>query len=197
MNKPFSQACENNRAPILQVLQPLFESKSCVLEIGSGTGQHAVWFAQNMPSVSWQTSDLKQNHAGIQQWIEAFPAPNLLPPMVLDMLTNDWPEIAYDGIYSANTAHIMPWDGVVNMVNQGPAHLVDGGHFCLYGPMQYNGQLEPQSNRDFDARLRQQASHQGIRDFYNINHLAEDAGLHLLNDHAMPANNRLLIWQKT
>ena len=85
MNKPFSQACENNRAPILQVLQPLFECKTCVLEIGSGTGQHAVWFAQNMPSVRWQTSDLKQNHAGIQQWIEAFPAPNLLPPMVLDL----------------------------------------------------------------------------------------------------------------
>ena len=197
MDKPFSQACENNRAAILQVLQPLLESKSCVLEIGSGTGQHAVWFAQNMPCLRWQTSDLKQNHSGIQQWIKAYPAPNLLPPITLDMLTNDWPETQYDGIYSANTAHIMPWQGVINMIRQGAGHLVNGGYFCLYGPMQYNGQLEPQSNRDFDAQLRQRASHQGIRDVHKINQLAEDVGLQLHDDHMMPANNRLLIWQKT
>ena len=197
MDKPFSQACENNRAAILQVLQPLLESKSCVLEIGSGTGQHAVWFAQNMPCLRWQTSDLKQNHSGIQQWIKAYPAPNLLPPITLDMLTNDWPETQYDGIYSANTAHIMPWQGVINMIRQGAGHLVDGGYFCLYGPMQYNGQLEPQSNRDFDAQLRQRANHQGIRDVSKINQLAEYVGLQLRDDHMMPANSRLLIWQKT
>lgn len=197
MNKPFSQACENNRGPILQMLQPLLKGKSHVLEIGSGTGQHAVWFAHNMPSLEWQTSDLKHNHAGIQQWIDAFPAPNLLSPIELDMLTGHWPDKSYDGIYSANTAHIMPWQGVVNMITQGATRLVKGGHFCLYGPMQYEGRLEPQSNRDFDARLRHQASHQGIREFHDINRLAQDANLLLRDDHPMPANNRLLIWRKT
>ena len=199
MDKPFSPACENNRDPILALLIPLLADKSSVLEIGSGTGQHAVWFAKNMPQLRWQTSDLQHNHAGINQWLNAYPSPNLLPPIELDMLDtvgSNWPNGGFDCIYSANTAHIMPWEAVVNMLAQVRLRLCSNGLFCLYGPMQYQGVIEPQSNRDFDASLQQQASHMGIREFHQINRLAAEAGLVLLDDHAMPANNRLLVWQK-
>jgi SAM-dependent methyltransferase len=199
MDKPFSPACENNRGPILEILKPLLVDKSSVLEIGSGTGQHAVWFAKNMPQLQWQTSDLQPNHAGINQWLDAYPSPNLLPPIELDMLgiaEGNWPNGDYDCIYSANTAHIMPWEAVVNMLAQVGLQLRSNGLLCLYGPMQYQGVIEPQSNRDFDASLRQQSSHMGIREFHQINQLAAEAGLMLLEDHAMPANNRLLVWQK-
>ena len=199
MDKPFSPACENNRDPILALLIPLLADKSSVLEIGSGTGQHAVWFAKNMPQLRWQTSDLQHNHAGINQWLNAYPSPNLLPPIELDMLDtvgSNWPNGGFDCIYSANTAHIMPWEAVVNMLAQVRLRLCSNGLLCLYGPMQYQGVIEPQSNRDFDASLQQQASHMGIREFHQINRLAAEAGLVLLDDHAMPANNRLLVWQK-
>jgi hypothetical protein len=149
--------------------------------------------------LQWQTSDLQPNHAGINQWLDAYPSPNLLPPIELDMLgiaEGTWPNADYDCIYSANTAHIMPWEAVVNMLAQAGLQLRSNGLLCLYGPMQYQGVIEPQSNRDFDASLRQQASHMGIREFHQINQLAAEAGLMLLEDHAMPANNRLLIWQK-
>lgn len=197
MDKPFSQACENNREPIFQVLKPLLEDKRSVLEIGSGTGQHAVWFAKQLPRLVWQTSDLPQNHPGIRLWLEDYPSGNLRPPIALDMLDNVWPEGSYDVVYSANTAHIMPWQGVVNMLTQIGLQLLPLGLFCLYGPMGYAGNIAPESNVQFDRRLRQQAAHMGIRDFHDINRLALEAGLVLLDDYAMPANNRLLVWEKT
>jgi SAM-dependent methyltransferase len=197
MNMPFSQACENNRRPILALLQPLLAKSTSVLEIGSGTGQHAVWFAKHLPHVSWQTSDLKENHIGINQWLNAYPAQNLSPPIELDLTRPDWPKGQYDCVYSANTAHIMPWEAVVNLFAELRQHLPFSGLFCLYGPMAYQGVIEPESNVQFDQQLRQRAAHQGIRDFYDLNRLAGDAGLILLDDHAMPANNRLLVWQKT
>lgn len=197
MDKPFSQACENNREPIFEVLGPLIAHKTRVLEIGSGTGQHAVWFAQHLPHLVWQTSDLSHNHPGIRLWLVDQPSHNLRAPIVLDMLADHWPETTYDVIYSANTAHIMPWEGVVNMLAQVGSHLLTGGLFCLYGPMGYAGKITPQSNIQFDLQLRQQAAHMGIRDFHDINRLAVDAGLVLLDDHSMPANNRLLVWEKT
>jgi SAM-dependent methyltransferase len=197
MDKPFSQACENNREPIFQVLKPLLEDKRSVLEIGSGTGQHAVWFAKQLPRLVWHTSDLPQNHPGIRLWLEDYPSGNLRPPIALDMLDNVWPEGSYDVVYSANTAHIMPWQGVVNMLTQIGLQLLPLGLFCLYGPMGYAGNIAPESNVQFDRRLRQQAAHMGIRDFHDINRLALEAGLVLLDDYAMPANNRLLVWEKT
>lgn len=196
MSKPFSQACENNRGPILDILMPLLATKTKVLEIGSGTGQHGVWFAKHMPHLTWQTSDLAENHFAIKQWISDYPADNLLPPIVLDMLADKWPSQRYDAIFTANTAHIMPWEGVVNMLAKAVSRLQPNGLFCLYGPMGYSGVISPQSNIEFDHYLRQQAAHQGIRQFEDINHLATTAGLTLLDDYAMPANNRLLVWQR-
>jgi len=197
MNKPFSQACANNQSVISEVLERVFAHKKNALEIGSGTGQHGVWFAKKMPHLSWQLSDRQQNHEGINQWTSDFPSPNLLSPMTLDVLTDRWPTSAYDAAYSANTAHIMPWQAVEAMFNGIGERLILGGVFCLYGPMKYMGVLEAQSNVEFDYRLRQQSPHQGIREFHDINRLANNAGLALKEDNLMPANNQLIVWQKT
>lgn len=196
MDKPFSQACINNRGPIADILERVFANKRDILEIGSGTGQHAVWFASKMSHLCWQTSDQVQNHAGICQWLDEYPLPNLLAPISLNVLTDPWPNRSYDGIYSANTAHIMPWEAVVAMFAGVGERLLSSGVFCLYGPMKYRGELDAQSNVQFDRMLQQQFPHQGIREFHDINRLALEAGLVLLEDVAMPANNRFLVWQK-
>ena len=196
MSKPFSQACANNQTIILDVLIPIFEHKKYALEVGSGTGQHGVFFARNMPHLSWQLSDRAQNHAGINLWVDEFPSPNLLPPILLDVLQDPWPTSAYDAVYSSNTAHIMPWEALVAMFSGIGKSLLSGGIFCLYGPMKYVGVLEAQSNVAFDTMLRQQNPCQGIREFWDINRLATQAGLELMQDNAMPANNRLIVWQK-
>ena len=156
-----------------------------------------MWFAKTMPHLSWQLSDRQlsdrqQNHAGIKQWVNDFPSPNLLSPMTLDVLTDRWLASAYDAAYSANTAHIMPWHAVEAMFNGIGERLILGGVFCLYGPMKYLGVLEAQSNVEFDYRLRQQSPHQGIREFHGINRLANA----LMEDNLMQANNRLIVWQK-
>lgn len=196
MEKPFSQACENNRVPILEVIRPLLANKGRVLEIGSGTGQHAICFAQQMPHLIWQTSDLLENHWGIEQWIDSFPCHNLPPPLELDVLSHNFSMKNYDAIFTANTAHIMPWEGVVNMFATLATQLPTHGVFLLYGPMGYNGIISPESNIEFDQFLRQQSAHRGIRQFDDINGLAIDAGLQLIADHDLPANNRLLAWEK-
>jgi SAM-dependent methyltransferase len=196
MNKPFSQACANNQGVIGDILQRVFATKSRALEIGSGTGQHGVWFAKQLPHLSWQMSDREQNHAGINQWINDESAANLLPPLALDVLNDAWPSNYYDAIYTANTAHIMPWSAVTAMFSGLGERLLPGGVFCLYGPMKYLGVLDAPSNIAFDFRLREQLAHQGIREFHDINQLALKAGLVLREDNPMPANNRLIVWQK-
>lgn len=197
MDKPFSQACANNQGVISDILQRVFADKLKALEIGSGTGQHGVFFAQQLPHLSWQMSDKVQNHVGINQWINDDPAANLLAPLPLDVLSDAWPSDHYDAIYTANTAHIMPWNAVSAMFAGIGDLLLLGGVFCLYGPMKYLGVLDAPSNIAFDSRLRQQFAHQGIREFHDINQLALDAGLVLREDNPMPANNRLIVWQKT
>jgi len=194
--KPFSQACANNQTVILQILERVFADKQNVLEVGSGTGQHGVFFADKLPHLSWQMSDRQQNHAGINLWIASQPAPNLHAPIALDVLSDPWPTTSYDAAYSANTAHIMPWEAVVAMFAGVGERLRSGGVFCLYGPMKYLGILAAQSNVQFDAWLQQQWPHQGIREFHELNQMAMDAGLTLLEDNAMPANNQLIVWQK-
>ena len=197
MNMPFSQACENNRGPILKVIKPLLADKHRVLEIGSGTGQHAAWFAQHMPHLIWQTSDVLENHWGIKQWIASNPSENLPAPLELNIFQENIPAANYDAIFTANTAHIMPWEGVERLFDCLAVQLPTQGIFCLYGPMGYNGLISPESNIQFDQFLQRQSSHRGIRQFEAVNALAISAGLELLEDFALPANNRLIAWQKT
>lgn len=195
--KPFSQACENNQAPILAVLQRVFADCGDILEIGSGTGQHAAYCAPRLPHLRWQTSDLRGNHPGILAWRAACGAPNLLAPLDLDVDREPWPVGRKDGVFSANTCHIMAWGSVVRLFAGVGRMLAPGGVLAIYGPFNYGGQFTSASNARFDVWLKQQTPHQGIRDFEAVNELAEAVELRLLEDNAMPANNRLLVWRRS
>ncbi|MDK2597710.1 DUF938 domain-containing protein [Pseudoalteromonas obscura] len=191
MTKPFSQACENNKDPILALLAPFISNISSVLEVGSGTGQHAVHFAQALPEVVWQTSDLACNHAGITQWCDEAQLDNLRRPITLD-LTQHWPVEQVPAIYTANTFHIVSPQLVVRFFEGVKRHLSPHGKVVIYGPFNYQGQYTSVSNAEFDAFLKSRDPNSGIRDIEWIVDLAQAAGLELEADHAMPANNRLL-----
>ncbi len=196
MSKPFSQACLNNRQPILDVLETAFAESRRVLEIGSGTGQHAVYFAEHMPWLYWQTSDLAVHHEGINAWIDEYAGQNLARPVVLDVTQTPWPDEArgVDSVFTANTCHIMPWPAVESMFQNLPDSCE---RLAIYGPMKYRGRFTSESNGNFDRWLKHQAPHQGIRDFEAIEVLAQERGFQLLHDHSMPANNQLLLWVRT
>ncbi len=197
-SKPFSEACERNKEAIVGVLrQVLARSSQRVLEIGSGTGQHAVFFAAELPHLCWQTSDLAANHPGIQAWIRASGRANVLAPCVLDMDAPVWPVQNMDAIFSANTAHIVAWPQVENLFQGVGRTLQAQGLFCLYGPFNYRGEFTSASNAQFDAWLKQRDARSGIRDFEALDRLAQQQGMVLQDDYAMPANNRTLVWRKS
>ncbi len=196
MEKPFSQACENNKAPILAVLREVMAGARSVLEIGSGTGQHAVYFAGQMPWLVWQPSDRRENLPGIRAWMAEAAPGNLREPLELDVDQPDWPALAVDAAFSANTAHIMSWPQVERCFAGVAARLPAGGVFCLYGPFNYAGQFTSESNARFDAMLRARDPASGLRDCEALQALGARVGLALVADHPMPANNRLLVWRK-
>lgn len=195
LDKPFSQACENNKTFILPVLQQVFKNVDSVLEIGSGTGQHATFFAKHLTHLTWQTSDLFINHEGIKQWLTEFPSANLLPPLILD-LSKTWPINSTSGIFTANTLHIVSWELVISFFEGIKEHLILNGKLCIYGPFNYQGKFTSESNANFDLWLKQRNELSGIRDIEAIITLANKAGLTLIEDHPMPANNRLLAFIK-
>ena len=195
--KPFVAACENNRAPILDVLHNIFATKSRVLEIGSGTGQHAVYFGAHLPHLTWHTSDLPEYHDGIRQWIVDAALDNVRAPIALDVTVQPWPAPAVDAVFSANTAHIMSWPAVSAMVIGAASILGTGGTFALYGPFNIAGEYTSAGNARFDSLLRAQDPASGLRDIEAMNELAYAAEFTLVGDHTMPANNRLLEWRKT
>lgn len=185
--KPFSEACERNREPILAVLKRVFADRRAVLEIGSGTGQHAAYFAPELPHLRWQASDVAANLPGIRAWG--------VEPIELDV-ENAWPSLSVDAVFSANTAHIMSWPQVERMF-AGVANLLpSNGVFALYGPFHYGGRPTSTSNARFDAILRARDPASGVRDFEDVSALAGRCGLNLLEDNEMPANNRLLVFER-
>lgn len=195
IEKPWAPACERNREAILDVLQQHLRDAATVLEIGSGTGQHAVFFAAAMPQLRWQCSDMPANLPGIGMWLAEAALPNTPAAIPLDVM-GEWPAHQFDALFSANTLHIMPWQGVVSLFKGVSAALVPRGKLIVYGPFNYAGQFTSASNAAFDASLKARDARQGIRDFEAVNALAHEAGLHLIEDRAMPANNRCLVWQR-
>lgn len=193
--KPYSEACERNKRPILEVLREAFAAPGLVLEIGSGTGQHAVFFAEALPHLQWQPSELPEGLAVLEQGLAGEAPPNLRAPLALDVAGN-WPPQA-DYLYSANTAHIMGWPEVEAMFAAAGRILAPGGRFCLYGPFNYDGGYTSASNQQFDGWLRQRNPRSGIRDIEAVTAAAAAAGLSLLEDRAMPANNRCLVFEST
>jgi len=200
MSKPFSQACENNKQPILNVLTNVFSKTDHVLEIGSGTGQHAVFFGQHLPHLTWQTSDLAINHSGINLWLDETALPNVQKPIDID-LHKTWPVPSnnqrIDGLYTANTLHIISWPLVVKFFEGIAKNLVKKANVCIYGPFNYQGKYTSESNANFDIWLKDRDINSGIRNIEEILLLANSAGLSLIDDHVMPANNRLLVFVKT
>ncbi|MEP1214893.1 MAG: DUF938 domain-containing protein [Marinobacter sp.] len=195
-DKPFSQACENNKQPILERIRSIFTSPGTILEIGTGTGQHAVHFASALPHLVWQPSDRPGASHHCLGWIKDAALTNLLPPVTLDVASERWPLDHLDGAYSANTAHIMAWEEVEAMFSGLAERMTTGMPFCLYGPFSYGGRHTSDSNRQFDHHLRSQAPHMGVRDMDDLLDLAERASFRLESDYEMPANNRLLVWRK-
>ena len=194
--KPYSAACDNNRQPILEIIEVLFADCRDILEIGSGTGQHAVYFAQKLPHLTWHSSDLREYHAGIRLWLDEAMLPNTPPPLSLDVNQPCWPELKVDAVFCANTIHIIDWDSVSAMIAGAGRLLPENGMLVLYGPFNYNHAYTSESNARFDIWLRQRDPESGIRNFEDVDELANSANLYLQHDYAMPANNRLICWVK-
>ncbi len=196
--KSYSDSCERNRQPILDVLLAEFSEITKVLEIGSGTGQHAAFFAPRLRQLVWQTSDLAENLADIRSWIEDVEEITLPAPLELDVSSERWPDTGADAVFSANTAHIMHWDRVCAMMAGVGRQLasLDDGRFCLYGPFNEKGEFTTASNRQFDGWLKKRDPSMGLRDLAALERIAGEAGLALCRCHRMPANNLLLVFDK-
>ena len=196
IDKPFSSACERNRDPILAVLRAHFADRRRVLEIGSGTGQHAVHFAAAMPQLLWQTSDRAENLPGMQRWLDEAALPNTPLPLAVDVAAAAWPSDPFDTIFSANTLHIMSWTEVQALFTALPSVTTADAKLAIYGPFNYGGKYTSDSNAEFDAALKSRAPQMGIRDCEAVDALAHTAGFALIDDVAMPANNRTLVWRR-
>ena len=194
--RPDAVATQRNRQPILEVLQHELHGDESVLEIGSGTGQHAVYFASEMPGLTWQTSDVAENHAGIEAWREWSGLSNVVAPLLLDVADCPPLERRFEAVFSANTAHIMTIGQAESMFVIAGGVLAEGGIFCLYGPFNRNGEFSSDSNAQFDRSLKLQNPSMGIRDLADLERFAGHAGLHRERLYAMPANNLLAVWRK-
>ena len=195
-DKPYSQACENNKQPILDVLTKVFANGQCLLEIGSGTGQHAAFFAPRLRQLQWHTSDMPDKHLGIKAWLNDIQAENLHQPLALTIdavSTGSLPISNFDAVFTANTTHIMQPAEAKRMMQLIAKHLPENGVFCQYGPFNFDGQYTSESNKAFDQHLKMQGCG-GIRDIDEL--LLWAAPLELVETVTMPANNFLLVWKK-
>lgn len=192
----YSEACERNKDPILNILKDAFILCSSVLEIGSGTGQHAIHFGMYLPHLQWQPTDLIENLSGISERLEIEGTDNVKDPLELDISLLPWKLGSFDGVFTANTLHIMPIENTRSLFRGLDEVLMPGGILCIYGPFRYNGEYTSRSNESFDRMLRDRDPQSGIRDFEYVNGLAREHGLSLLADHNMPANNQCIVWRK-
>lgn len=195
--KPCAAAAERNAPAILEVLRHELPRRGDVLEIGSGTGQHAVLFARELAHLQWQTSDLDENHGGIRAWVTEAALDNVREPLSLDIGTAELAEAAWDAVYSCNTAHIMSFAAVIRMFQQVGKTLRPRGVFCLYGPFRVSGRFNTPSNAEFDSSLRDRDPSMGIRDLEDLDALGYKQGLKRHGLYAMPANNLVVVWKKT
>ncbi len=197
MPKPFSQACENNKQFILDIIRAEFAAGGVVLEIGSYTAQHVIYFAESMPQVQWQPSDMLEHLPTVLAGLADCTLSNIATPLALDVSQQFWPVTQVDGIFSANTLHIMSCTDVEKFFHGVKRTLRTGGKLCVYGPFKYKGEFTTPSNARFDDWLKERNPLSGVRDFEQVDAWALEAGLRLAADHTMPANNQLLLWEMT
>lgn len=195
-DKPYAPACDRNRDPIFEVLRDHFADRRHVLEIGSGTGQHAAYFAAALPGLQWQASDRRENLAGIRAWLEEAALPNTPAPIEFDVNQEQWPAGGYDAVFSANTLHIMSWPEVERLFARLPELVANDAILAIYGPFNKGGQFTSDSNLAFDASLKQRAPHMGIRDLEAVDALARAQEFERVEDRALPANNRCVVWRR-
>lgn len=187
--KQHSPACERNRAPILEQLQALLPPSGLVLEIASGSGQHAVHFAAGLPGLRWQPTDADPVAlASVAAWRAEAALPNLLPPLALSVL-EPWPIAQADAIFCANMVHISPWECTLALLAGAARVLPPGGRLVLYGPYRRDGQMVA-SNVAFDESLRRRDPRWGVRDLEAL--LAAATGFSLERIVEMPANNLIV-----
>ena len=192
MNKPYAESCAQNQQVILEVLKNLFTKPGEVLEIGSGTGQHAIYFAEMMPHLKWYTSDCPPYLEGINMWLDEAALSNTVAPVELDVTASPWPELDVDAVFTANTVHIMSWSEVLHFMAGAGRLLSRQGSLLIYGPFNYGGTYTSDSNERFDQWLKSRDPKSGIKHFEEIVSLAGENGMELVTDYAMPANNRIL-----
>ncbi|MFT6914955.1 MAG: cyclopropane fatty-acyl-phospholipid synthase-like methyltransferase [Motiliproteus sp.] len=192
----YSEACERNKAVILEQLQAVFADRKAVLEIGSGSGQHALYLAAGLGHLQWQPSEVAGNLAPLADNLSQVPPGNLMPPVCLNVCSTEWPVVQADAVFSANTLHIISWEEVESFFTGAAKLLRAGGKVAVYGPFRYQGSYTSASNVQFDQWLRQRDPRSGIRDAEEVDRLAASQGLQLLTDLTMPANNQLRLWQK-
>jgi cyclopropane fatty-acyl-phospholipid synthase-like methyltransferase len=191
-----SEACERNKGPILAVLAGELAASRAVLEIGSGTGQHAVHFATHLSHLTWQPSEVRAQLPPLVERITREAPPNVRAALALDVRDDPWPRGDFDAVFSANSLHIMAWSAVQEFFRGTGAVLRAGGVLCVYGPVRYRGEYTSTSNAQFDLWLKERDPQSGIRDFEALDALALAQGLRLRADHAMPANNQTLVWRR-
>ena len=196
MPRPHAPACARNRQPILEVLRPWFADRRQVLEIGSGTGEHAVHFAAAMPWLTWQTSDRAGSLPGIRAWLAHAQLPNTPAPLELDV-AGAWPAGPFDAVFSANTLHIMGWSEVVRLFAALPAACTPDARLAIYGPFHEHGRPTGEGYAAFDAQLQARDPRMGLRDRDAVDALAAQAGFKLARIVPMPANNLCILWRRS
>lgn len=196
LDLPFSAACERNKGPILDLLRSAYVDARAVLEVGSGTGQHVVHFARELPGIAWHPTDRKEWLESLDARIRLEALPNVSAPIELDVTMARWNVPVIDAVYTANSLHIMPWPNVEAFFRGVGRILPEGGVLVVYGPFRYHGEYTSESNEAFDQQLRERNTGSGIRDFEAVHALARTQGLELVADHRMPAHNQLIVWRR-
>jgi hypothetical protein len=194
--KPFAESCEQNKQPILGALKEIFNEQGTLLEIGSGTGQHAVYFSEHLPHLLWQPTEMEDQIAGMKLWLQDAQHNRIKKPDVLNVDSESWPYSEMDYVFTANTTHIVSWPCVQSMFKGIAKVLKQGGLFAQYGPFNYDGEFTSESNKSFDQWLKGRDPASGIRNFEDLALLAKENNMVLYSDYEMPANNRILVWQK-
>ncbi|MBG07718.1 MAG: hypothetical protein CME68_03110 [Halobacteriovoraceae bacterium] len=196
MDKPYSPAVDRNKGPIFEVLKDYVMEGTRLLEVGSGTGQHAVFFAEKFPSLTWVTTDLRENHAGINRWVQEAGLKNIKGPEELKIGVDDFPKKPFDYVFTANTLHIMSWKEGKTLFKLLGKRLREGCLTFFYGPFNRGGEYTSESNQEFDKSLKEMDPRCGIRNFEDVVKAMESFGFKLLKDHEMPSNNRLLVFER-
>ncbi|MBC7537749.1 MAG: DUF938 domain-containing protein [Bacteriovorax sp.] len=197
MNKEYPPACDQNKDPILSVLKEIITDENIrVLEIGTGSAQHAVFFAKNLKDIVWTTSDVASEHTRIRSVLDEAKLPNLRGPLAFEIGKDDFPKYNYDIVFTANTFHIMNWKKCKNLMKILGNRLREGSQVIIYGPFNYDGKFTSESNALFDQWLKDQDPQKGIRTFEDINKNMTKNGFVLFKDYEMPANNRMLVFTR-